>query len=159
MARVKFLWLLALLSLLGVSGCGDRSLLLPEQDESTGFFRVEKALPNGLVHTLFLSHAEVAQGDTLRLVSFISNRGDAPVEVTVRYCDLDIDSKMDFLITRSCAEDTYSTTQNLAPGHHIRKIDITMRLRSRPGVYRMRVRHLLDPELWLPFDLRVRSAE
>lgn len=147
----------ALLLLLPVLGCsGDRTLLLPEFDDGAGTFVVERSVQNGIVQTLFLSHAEVAPGDTLRILSVVSNRGHSPVTVGLTDCRIHLRTRMDHEDARPCFADTVSGTRTLGPGQS-RSQDAVIVVHAQPGTYRVQVQHLVDPSFWLPFDLRVRG--
>jgi hypothetical protein len=143
----------AFVLLLVFPGCGDGEfLVLPEWNEERGVYVVEHALPNGLAHQLWISDTEVATGDTLRFTSFVTNRGSAPVELTLADCVLHVRTRLE--LDRGLICDGYSGAHTLEVGSW-RRLRSSFIVRSGPGTYRVLVRHLLAPEFWLPFDLRV----
>jgi hypothetical protein len=78
-----------------------------------------------------------------------------PVSVEHIVCELDIDGELKteapFIL---CV--AYSIRTTLAPGQesvgHLQR-----RIASGPGRYTIRVRHLVDPDVWVPAELTVRA--
>lgn len=152
-----FLYSLAVLPFLPAIGCTENTLLLPEFREDVGAFVIERPVRDGIVQTLLLSHAEVATGDTLQILSMVSNRGSTPVTMTISDCGLFLDTRLDHVSVRDCFLDVIpGVTLTLQPGDSKAQRK-TIRVRSGPGIYRVRVKHVLEPEFWLAFDLRVRG--
>jgi hypothetical protein len=108
----------------------------------------------GLVQTISISDTHPAQGETLRIESILTNEGASPQAVTSRICGLDLDTALRFEPDVRCAG--YSIGGTLAPGASRVEVEEAV-IASRPGTYSVRLRHLLDPEQWVSFQITVRG--
>ena len=112
--------------------------------------------PEGLVNTLTLSATRLSRGDTLRIVSTVTNEGTAPVAAESRICGLDVEVTAGFRAPDPwgrCAG--YSQSGAIAPGDS-RVAGESILVGGAPGVYTLRVRHLLRPALWVTATVEVR---
>jgi hypothetical protein len=110
--------------------------------------------PQGLGQTVRLSPAEPATGDTLDILSVVVNQTTAAVDVESRICGLDLESSLKLTNAfPSCAG--YSMRGALAPGDSLQ--GFARRVVAGPsGTYTLRVRHLLDPDVWVEVPVTVR---
>ncbi len=108
----------------------------------------------GLVQTIHIADTQPATGETLRIESVITNEGAAPRPVTSRICGLDLDTRLRFEEGIRCMG--YSAGGMLAPGDSRVQVEEAV-IASRPGTYSVRLRHLLNPEQWVSFQITVRS--
>ena len=96
---------------------------------------------------------------TLLVSSNVTNAGSAPVTVTARVClffasDVEITAEADrFEPFVSCG--AVAQTTELAPGASVGPMEVRYRLRSGPGVYVVRVRHILDPQFRAEASFRI----
>jgi hypothetical protein len=96
---------------------------------------------------------------TLAVTSDVFNRGSAPVPVTARVClflesDVQISAAGDrFEPFITCG--AVQQTTELVPGASLGALELRYRLLSGPGVYTVRVRHLLAPELHAEASFRI----
>jgi hypothetical protein len=96
---------------------------------------------------------------TLLVTSNVTNTGPAPVPVTARVClffdsDVQITADADrFEPLVSCG--AVEMTTRLAPGASVGPMELRYRIRSGPGLYSVRVRHALSPELRAEASFRV----
>jgi hypothetical protein len=108
------------------------------------------------VNTLALSATRLARGDTLRIVSTVTNEGTEPAAAESRICGLDVESTEGFRAPDPwgrCAG--YSQGGELQPGDS-RVASEWILVGGGPGVYTLRVRHLLRPALWVTATVEVR---
>lgn len=113
-----------------------------------------------LIHQMRITPAEPSTGDTLEIVSVIVNKGAEPVEVGSVICGLDLVTMLDLQPVVPQCEAVGPVRFTLAPGGSARIGPIPVSggvVFSGPGVYTVRARHLLEPELWTEFEIRVRS--
>jgi hypothetical protein len=134
--------LVGAIAVLAFAGCGER-LSPPSQAAEVLAARDEAA--GGIVQTVLLSADQVRKGDRLRIESRITNEGPMPAMVLSRVCTLDLETPMHMeLLSDEVRCLAYSMRGALAPGES--RIEVEERLiTADPGVYLMRVRHLLDP--------------
>jgi hypothetical protein len=146
-------------AVLGAAACGKNGTT-PAQTEDPvpnldlGVARSWQARPT-IVQSLRLLNPGLRTGDTLRLESVIRNVGDKPVTIDYVVCELDLEGELrteaPFIM---CV--AYSVRGTLAPGEqavgHLQR-----RIVSGPGRYTIRVRHLLDPDVWVPAELTVHA--
>ena len=124
----------------------------PVPSLDAGLARQWQARPT-LVQSLRLLNPGLRQGDTLKLESTIRNVSSGPVDVRYVVCELDVQGDLEMMSPFIlCA--AYSVDGRLAPGEQV-----TGRLQrvvtSPPGRYTISVRHLLDPDVWVPAELTV----
>jgi hypothetical protein len=108
-----------------------------------------------LVQTVRIEPAEPRQGGPITILSSIENRGSRPVRVTYRVCYLDLGGDLDLAMIDAivrCA--AVSATTDLAPGQSVEMSEMGMVL-SGPGVYTLKVTHLLDPRRTATLEVRV----
>jgi hypothetical protein len=155
----------ALLSLtfLAALACAGRSPLDTEDRTTESSQQARAVGPSGLEQRLTV----VVDPDdfrepgfhTLLVSSNVTNTGSMPVTVTARVClffeaDVEITARADrFEPFVSCGAVTQTTP--LAPGASVGRMDVRYRLRSGPGVYVVRVRHILDPEFRAEASFRI----
>lgn len=150
---------MAAVTLLTASACGGNGTT-PSQTEDPvpnldlGTARAWQARPT-IVQTLRLLNPGLRTGDTLKLESVLRNVSDKPVTIEYVVCELDLEGDLrtesPFIL---CA--AYSVRGTLAPGEQAVGT-LQRRIVSEPGRYTIRVRHLLDPDVWVPAELTVRA--
>jgi hypothetical protein len=108
-----------------------------------------------IVQTLRLLNPGLRVGDTLKLESVLKNVGTEPVSIEHVVCELDIEGnlKTEAPLILCFA---YSVKGTLAPGEQVVST-LQRKIASEPGRYSIRVRHLLDPAVWVPAELTVRA--
>lgn len=109
--------------------------------------------PQGLEQTVRLTPATPAPGDTLDIASIVVNQTAAAIDVASRICGLDVESSLK--LTNSflaCAG--YSMQGALATGDTIQGFDRRV-VGGIPGNYVLRVRHLLNPDVWVDVPVTV----
>jgi hypothetical protein len=150
-------------ALVAALACGGRSPLDTEDRTTQSSHQARAIGPSGLEQRLTV----VVDPDdfrepgfhTLRVSSNVTNTGSAPVTVTARVClffeaDVEITAQADrFEPFVSCG--AVAQTTQLAPGASVGPMDVRFRLRSGPGVYVVRVRHVLDPEFRAEASFRI----
>ena len=123
---------------------------VPNLDE--GIARSWQARPT-IVQSVRLMNPGLRTGDTLKIESTLRNVGTQPVDITHVVCELDLEGIETMSPLILCF--AYSIDGKLEPGQ-----EVTSRLMrivtSPPGKYTIRVRHLLDPDVWVPAELTVR---
>lgn len=144
----RILWSCAALVIL--AGCGE-TLLEPHYDEELQAYVVQDRIGD-LVQTIEFSRARPVTGDTLRIESVVVNRGEAR-DVEARICGLDLDTDLE-LSDPFARCGGYSTSGQLASGDSLRSSEAGV-IESAAGVYRVRIRHLLDPERWVAVEIEV----
>ncbi|MFW6201015.1 MAG: hypothetical protein ACOC8B_00420 [Gemmatimonadota bacterium] len=143
----------AVLSLVsGLAACGE-SPLEPEFDEEEEAYVVVHRTGD-LVQTLAFSDPTPSVGDTLSIRSTVINRG-APRGVESRICGLDVRGEVE-LSPASATCGGWSSSGTLAPGDSVIGWEHGV-VNAEPGRRVLRVRHLIDPEVWLDVELTIRS--
>ena len=144
-------------ALLSASACGGNGTSpaqtedpVPDLDRGTAL--AWQARPT-IVQTLRLVNPGLRVGDTLKLESVLKNVGSSPVSIEHVVCELDLDGDLKTHAPLILCF-AYSVRSTLAPGESVtgrleRVID------SEAGKYTIRVRHLLDPDVWVPAELTV----
>jgi hypothetical protein len=113
-----------------------------------------------LVHELRITPAEPVTGDTLEILSTVINRGAALAEIGSVICGLDLVTMLTMEPVVAQCEAVGPVRFALAPGDSARIGPVPVSggiVRSGPGRYAVRARHLLEPELWTEFEIVVRS--
>jgi hypothetical protein len=143
--------LLAAIAACGRGGSGDATG--PEFSRAPREIRAEAG---GLTQTLRLSATSLRAGDVLEIRSTLTNAGAQPVFAESRTCGLDLDMPEGLRGPDRWARcGGYSTAGPLAPGASLTDSERVV-VAHRPGVHTIRVRHLLEPELWISVDVTVR---
>jgi hypothetical protein len=142
----------AVLALAAVLSACDRTVHEPQADPQPLTQRHDG--PSGLVQTIRIADTHPATGETLRIESVITNEGTGARPVTSRICGMDLDTGLRFEPDVRCAG--YSMGGTLAPGDSRIGVEQGV-IASRPGTYSVRLRHLLDPEQWVSFQITVRG--
>jgi hypothetical protein len=109
--------------------------------------------PQGLEQTVRLTPATPAPGDTIEIASIVVNGTAQPIDVESRICGLDLESSLK--LTDSfirCAG--YSMQGALAVGDTLQGYDRRV-VGGIPGTYVLRVRHLLNPDVWVDVPVTV----
>jgi len=111
--------------------------------------------PQGLEQSVRLTPAEPAMGDTVQIASVVVNLTPEGVAVSSRICGLDLESALSLTDPFiRCAG--YSMQGALAPGDTLVGFDQRV-VSGLPGTYTLRVRHLLDPDVWVEVPVNVRT--
>ena len=153
-ARQRMLAPLALL----VAACTGNSPKAPEQLEDpvpnldAGVARSWQARP-ALVQSLRLLNPGLHQGDTLKLESTIRNVSTKPVDLRYVVCELDIEGELKTMAPLILCF-AYSIDGTLQPGEQVTG-SLQRVVTSPAGRYSISVRHLLDPDVWVPAELTV----
>jgi len=110
--------------------------------------------PQGLEQTVRYAPADPTTGDTLDITSIVVNQTAAAIDVASRICGLDVESSLNLTNAfLSCAG--YSMQGELAVGDTLH--GFARRVVAGPaGAYTLRVRHLLDPDVWVEIPITVR---
>ena len=108
--------------------------------------------PGALVQTVHLSASTLRQGETLRIRSVITNEGTAAVPLVSSICGLQLETRLQFAPQARCAG--YSMGGTIAPGASREEHD-GGEVVSAPGVYVVRLRHMLEPERSVSFRIAV----
>ncbi len=110
--------------------------------------------PQGLEQTVRLSPAVPAPGETLDITSVVVNQTASAVDVTSRICGLDIESSL-ALVNSSLRCAGYSSQSELAAGDSILGFE-RREVAGKAGDYTLRIRHLLNPDVWVEVPVSVR---
>jgi hypothetical protein len=133
-----------------VGGCADATAI----SSGSGLARAE---PSGLEHRVTLTPSEPTAGRDVQIRSVITNRGTESVTVNSRICGLDFGGNLKLAYPNGSATcGGYSTAGSIAPGESRTNTDFN-RAASAPGIYTLRVRHALQPELWVEVAVVVRG--
>ena len=149
--------MLAPLALLFAAACGGNAKA-PAQVEDpvpnldAGIARQWQARPT-LVQSLRLLNPGLRQGDTLKLESTIRNVSNKPVDLRYVVCELDIEGNLQTMSPLILCF-AYSVDGRLAPGEQVTGL-LQRVVTSPPGRYTISIRHLLDPDTWVPAELTV----
>ena len=108
-----------------------------------------------IVQTLRLLNPGLRVGDTLKLESVLRNVSNKPVSIEYVVCELDLEGELKTEAPLILCF-AYSVRGTLAPGEQVTGT-LQRRIASEPGRYTIRVRHLLDPDVWVPAELTVRA--
>jgi hypothetical protein len=134
-----------------VAGCTDAATGISSGNAVT------RAEPSGLEHRVTLTPSEPIAGRDVQIHSVITNRGTESVTLNSRICGLDFGGNLELAYPNGSATcGGYSTSGSIAPGESRTSTDLN-RVASAPGVYTLRVRHALQPELWVEMRVVVRA--
>jgi hypothetical protein len=140
-----------------IAACGSVERVHTTEPDFTAAPRQVSAAAGGLTQRLTISATSLRPGDVLELRSTIVNDGGAEsIAATTRACGLDVDAPSGLRVPDlrlRCG--AYSMSGSLAPGES-RIEHEQIAIGDRPGVHTLRVRHLLEPELWVSIDVEVR---
>ena len=106
-----------------------------------------------IVQTLRLLNAHLRQGDTLRLESTLRNVSNRELTVERVVCELDIETTMG-LENPFIHCFAYSAKGPIAAGETVSS-QMQRVVTAAPGRYTISIRHLLDPDVWVPAELTV----
>jgi hypothetical protein len=110
--------------------------------------------PQGLEQTVRYAPADPTTGDTLDVASIVVNQTAAAIDVASRICGLDVESSLKLTNSfLSCGG--YSMQGELAVGDTLQGFARRV-VAGPPGAYTLRVRHLLDPDVWVEIPITVR---
>jgi hypothetical protein len=152
-------YVMTAIACLTVSACGGNGAAPaqiedPVPDLDRGVALAWQARPT-IVQTLRLLNPGLRVGDTLKLESVLKNVSDKPVSIEYVVCELDLEGELKtespFILCFA-----YSIRGTLAPGQQVTGT-LQRRIVSGPGRYTIRVRHLLDPDVWVPAELTVHA--
>ena len=124
--------------------------------ELTDRHDVQVTSSSGLQQRVILLTPGVRRGSHLRLRSVLKNTSDGPLEISARICGFDVST--DLSLDRSLVSDCrgYSVLGTLSSGSSLAEVWDGGKVDSPPGRYRVRVRHVLEPELWTEAWITVR---
>ena len=109
--------------------------------------------PQGLEQTVQLTPATPSPGDNLSITSIVVNGTGAAVDVTSRICGMDLETTLKLNVTGlACAG--YSMHGALAAGDTLFGFAGGVVV-SGAGTYTVRVRHLLNPDVWVEVPVTV----
>jgi len=112
--------------------------------------------PAGLVNTMELSATRLSRGDVLTITSTVENRGAAAVALESYICGLEVRDAETFRAPDEWARCAgYSQGGEIAPGA-TRVESERILVGGSPGTYTFRVRHLIDPAVWVTATVEVR---
>ncbi len=109
--------------------------------------------PQGLEQTVQLSPAEPKTGDNLIITSTVMNGTGAAVDVVSRICGMDLETTLK-LTNSGVACAGYSMQGALTPGDSLVASTGGI-VTSGPGQYTLRLRHLLNPDVWVDVAVTV----
>jgi hypothetical protein len=138
-------WLAAGLAMIQI-GCG-REGQMPEHGPADSAYNlpIEVGTEN-VVQTLLITPPQPRIGDTLRVVSVMTNDGTQPARFEERICTLDLDGSLELAFaTGFCMG--HSGWRTLRPGEAVTLGQLFV-VRSAPGRHQLRVRHMLSPDRW-----------
>jgi hypothetical protein len=137
--------------LASVAGCTD-----PTRATASGS-GVIRAEASGLEHRVTLTPSEPTAGGDVQIHSVVTNRGTESVTLSSRICGLDFGGNLELAYPNGSAVcGGFSTAGPIAPGESRTNTDVN-RVASAPGIYTLRVRHALQPELWVEMLVVVRG--
>ena len=141
----------ALLAL--VAGCSTGAPTASLSSESD----VTRAVLPGLEQRVTLTPSQPVTSQNVQIQSVITNRGSQAVELQSRICGLDLGGDLELTFPPDfgvCAG--HSMHGTIAPGESRGGSEL-QRVASKPGTYTLRVRHALQPELWVEMRVVVRA--
>lgn len=116
----------------------------------------ERRLADGLVVRVSVEPSAAMFDTDITIRSVIVNTSSVAQEVQSRECGFDYAGTLRLSgpphVLKCMA---YSGRRRIAPGDSVAGADL-MRVKSPPGTYELRVRHLLTPETWVPVRVTVR---
>jgi hypothetical protein len=136
----------------GGNGAGPSQTEDPVPDLDRGTALAWQARPT-VVQTLRLLNPGLRVGDTLKLESTLKNVGNMPVSIEHVVCELDLEGDLKTYSPLILCF-AYSVRSTLAPGQEVSS-RLERVINSEAGRYTIRVRHLLDPDVWVPAELTV----
>lgn len=112
---------------------------------------------SGLEHRVTLIPSVPSAGGEVEIHSVITNRGTESVTVSSRICGLDYGGTLKLAFPNGSAScGAIGVGGPLAPGESRTNTDLN-RIASALGVYSLRVRHAVQPELWVEVPVIVRG--
>jgi hypothetical protein len=107
----------------------------------------------GLEHIITVTPARAAFGDTVTILSTVTNRTPRARSVQWRTCGMDVETALEFPWPGAMCGG-YSALGSIGPGGTLQGSHYGV-VKSEPGEYILRIRHLLDPESWVEVSLIV----
>jgi hypothetical protein len=136
--------------LASVASCADATTAIPS---GSGVTRDNLS---GLEHRVTLTPSEPNAGGDVQIHSVITNRGTESVALSSRICGLNYGGTLRLAYPNGSATcGGYSMGGSIAPGESRTNTDLN-RVASARGIYTLRVRHALQPELWVEMRVVVR---
>jgi hypothetical protein len=118
---------------------------------------VTRAVAPGLEQRVTLTPAEPRAGGDVRIRSVITNRGSRPVNLESRICGLTLEGNLRLEMPPDIGVcEGFSMGGAIAAGES-RESSELRRVASPPGTYTLRVKHALQPELWVEMRVVVRG--
>lgn len=154
------MWTAVLVTVAAACNGAQHAVETPQGARLTPGSRLVSGSIDDLVHRLRITPAEPSPGDTLEIVSSVINAGVAPAEIGSVICGLDLVTLLDLEPVVPQCDAVGPVRLTLAPGDSARIGPIPVSggiVRSPPGGYLVRARHLLEPELWTEFEIQVRA--
>lgn len=145
--------LLAVL-LLGVAGCDEEAPFEPLNDSEHTVVAETEVEEEGIREVLELHPLDPSPGDTLVLRSTVIHEGSETTRLESRLCGLDLRGGTARL-TPVTACDGFSRSRLVSPGDTFHQEERAV-VEGEGGIHHLEARHLLDPEVWSTFRLRVR---
>jgi hypothetical protein len=118
---------------------------------------VTSAILTGLEQHVTLTPTQPTVGENVEIHSVITNRRSQPVALESRICGLDLAGDLELTWPPDfgvCGG--YSMSGTIAPGESRASSELR-RVASAPGTYTLRVRHAVQPELWVEMRVVVRG--
>ena len=142
------------LLLLGGTACEEEAPLEPLSGVDDAVVAETEMEDAGIREVLEVHPQEASPGDTLVLRSTVAYEGSEPARLESRLCGLDLRSEgMELAPVTAC--DGFSRSRLVSPGDTFHQEEQAV-VEGGDGSYEVEVRHLLDPEVWSSFHLRVR---
>ena len=117
----------------------------------------EREVTTGVVQRVAVSNVAPCLGEDIQIHSELEVTATQPVALAARICGLDLDGDLDLRWPPeigTCGGSSVSGT--FVPGSLLQS-GMVQRVHSRSGSYTLRIRHSLEPSLWLSIPVVVRS--
>ena len=124
------------------------------EESEPGYVRVSIG---DLEQTVQITPRRPKVGETIRIGSLIINRGHDQVRITKRDCALEIGGTLELQRAPVYTCGSVSSEGDLAAGDSTGISSHSWRVSSESGQYYLRVRHLLDPDVWVTVPVVVEA--
>ena len=141
---------LILMAVLALAACTPP--LEPAFDPSSGTYSLETTADR-LHQRIVFSNIAPKQGEVVTIHATVTNLGNTR-DLTTRICGLDWEGVQTEMAGVACAG--YSMKSSVAPNGFIEGGDARI-IKSPPGDYTLKIRHLIDPEQWIEVKLHVQA--